>query len=130
MVAATRSHVAHLKQHGAGDHTLLEEVFHKNRWSSVCITETAKEMWEVAKIIRLQVGFNPEDVNTCSMRACRTMSLLLTIVNENTIRIVGKWHSNAIMRYVHTLEKISTQGLVTCMVQCGDYALIPTVHRG
>ena len=75
-----------------------------------------------------QVGFTPEDVSAQSMRAGGAMALLMAPVDTDTIRLVGRWHSDVILRYLHTTVKTFTEGLALRMVQHGDYALIPPAH--
>ena len=59
------------------------------------------------------------------MRAGGTMALLMAHVDTYTIRLVGRWRSDAMLRYVHTTAQTFTEGLAARMVQHGDYALIP-----
>ena len=62
------------------------------------------------------------------MQAGGAMDLLIVRVDTYTIRLVGKWRSNAMLRYLHTTAQTFTEGLVVRMVQHGDYALIPPTH--
>ena len=62
------------------------------------------------------------------MRAGGAMSLLMAHVDTDTIRFVGRWRSNVMLRYLHTTEKAFTEGLESRMVQHGDYMLIPPAH--
>ena len=57
------------------------------------------------------------------MRACSAMAFLVARVNTYTIRLVGRWCSNAMLSYIHTNAQISTAGLVERMVQHRDCAL-------
>ena len=56
------------------------------------------------------------------------MALLMAPVDLDTIRLVGRWRSNAMLRYLHTTAKKFTERLASRMVQHGDYALIPPAH--
>ena len=73
-------------------------------------------------------GFTPEDVRARSIRAGGAMALLMERVNIDTIRFVGRWRSDVMLRYLHTTEHTFMEGLASCMVQHGDYALIPPAH--
>ena len=57
------------------------------------------------------------------------MVLLMACVNTDTIRLVGRWCSDVMLRYLHTTAKTFTEGLASRMVQHRDYALIPPAHR-
>ena len=62
------------------------------------------------------------------MRACGAMALLMARVDTDTIRIMGRWRSDIMMRYLHTTAQTFTDGLAALMVQHGDYELIPPAH--
>ena len=79
-------------------------------------------------IIVPQVGFTPDNGSARSMRAGGAMALLMARVDTDKIRLVGRWRSNAILRYLHRTAQTVTEGLTAYMVQHGDYALIPPAH--
>ena len=56
------------------------------------------------------------------------MALLTALVNPDMIRLVRGWQRNTMLRYLHTTSKKFTDGLVVCMFQYGDYALILPAH--
>ena len=76
----------------------------------------------------IQVGFTPEDVSARLMRAGGAMALLMACVETDTIRLVGRWRSDVMLRYLHLTAKTFTEGLASQMVQHGDYALIRPAH--
>ena len=51
-------------------------------------------------------------------------------VDPDTIRLVGRWRSDTILRYLHTIAKSFTKGLLVKMFEHGAYALIPPTHAG
>ena len=63
------------------------------------------------------------------MQAGGAMALLMAHVDTDTIRLVGKWRSDAMLCYLHMTAQTFTEGLVARIVQHGDYALIPPTHR-
>ena len=56
------------------------------------------------------------------------MALLMERVNTDTIRLVGRWSSDIILRYLHKTAQTFIEGLALRMVQNRDYALIPPAH--
>ena len=58
------------------------------------------------------------------------MEIILYIFNTDIFWFIGRWYRNSMMRYLHTSVQTFTAGLVTRMVQHGDYALIPPTHKG
>ena len=58
------------------------------------------------------------------------MALLMAQVDPDTIRLVGRWRSNKMIRYLHTKANSFTEGLVAKMFEHDAYALIPPAHAG
>ena len=58
------------------------------------------------------------------------MALLMNRVNLDMIRLVDRCHINTMLGYLRPTAQMFTSGITACMVQHGDYALIPTVHEG
>ena len=106
----------------------LAAVFNGTTWSKVRIAEITVVMRAATTIMGPQVGFTPEDVSARSMRAGGAMALLMARVNTDTIRLVGRWCSDVMLRCLHTTAQTFTEGLTSRMVQHGDYALIPPAH--
>ena len=74
------------------------------------------------------IGFTEADISAHSFRAGRAMYLLMARGNPDTIRLVGRWQSNTMLRYLHTIADIFTEGLSEKMFKHGAYALIPPAH--
>ena len=56
------------------------------------------------------------------------MALLMAQVELDTIWLLGRWHSNTILPYLHTTAKSFTCSLSIQISQYVDYAILPTVH--
>ena len=56
------------------------------------------------------------------------MDILMVRVDPYTIRMVGRWRSDTILRYLHTTANSFTEGLLAKMFKHGTYALIPPPH--
>ena len=56
------------------------------------------------------------------------MALLFSSVDNYTIRVVGRWHRNTIICYLHTFTQSFKAGLVSFIVQQGYYAFILADH--
>ena len=100
-VAAIRRCVLRLGQHGATPDTHLTTVFNGVKWYTVRSDEITAALHAATTIIVPQVGFTPEDVSARSMRAGGAMALLMARFDTYTIHVVGRWHSNIMMRYLH-----------------------------
>jgi hypothetical protein len=60
------------------------------------------------------------------MRAGGAMVLLLSNVDTDKIKLLGRWRSDAMMRYLHTTARPLVQGFAANMVSNGDYVQIPS----
>ena len=73
----------------------------------------------------LTLGFTPTDVNARSLRAGSALALLCGRVNADTIRLVGRWRSDAMFRYLHAQALPLIRGLKRIMLTHGAYTLLP-----
>ena len=64
-----------------------------------------------------------------SVQGCG-VDLLISLVDPDTIRLVRRWCSNTMIRYLHMRAKSFTKGLSDKMFKHGAYALIPPAHSG
>ena len=56
------------------------------------------------------------------------MTLLMARVDPDTIRLIGRWRSDTIIRYIHTNSKTFTYGLAIRIFRYDNYVLIPPVY--
>ena len=56
------------------------------------------------------------------------MDLLMDRVEPDTIRMVGRWQSDMILRYLNTTENSFTKVLLAKMFKHGAYTLIRPTH--
>ena len=56
------------------------------------------------------------------------MELLAAQIDLDTIRLVGRWRNDKMLRYLHTTSKSFMDDLAVCMFQYGNYVLIPPAH--
>ena len=114
--------------HDATLDTHLTAIFNGAAWSTVRSAKITTALHAATTLMGTQVGFTPEDVSARSMQAGGAMALLMARVDTDTIRLVGRWRSDVMLRYIHTTAKTFAEGLALRMVQYGDYALIPPAH--
>ena len=72
-----------------------------------------------------KVGFVVSDVSAWSMQAGGGMSLLLARVDADMIQLIGQWHSNEMLQYLHVTTRPIMNDFAAQMVLHGDYTLIP-----
>ena len=107
----------------------LAAVFKGDNLSTIRSAEITAALCAATTIIRPQVGFTSDDVSTRLMRAGGGMDLFMACINIDTIRLVGRCHSNTMLRYLHTTAQTFAEGLAERMIQHGDYMFIPPTHR-
>lgn len=61
-----------------------------------------------------------------SLRASGATALLNRRVDSNTIQLLGRWHSDSMLRYLHVQAHSAMQHFSSIMLQGGDYTLIPS----
>ena len=68
------------------------------------------------------------DFSARSLQSGGVTELLTDRVEPDTIRLVGRWRSNTMLRYLHTTSKSFMDGLTFRMFQYDNYTLIPPEH--
>ena len=70
-------------------------------------------------------GYQPKDVSARSTRAGGAMALLCAGVGQDRIRMIGRWRSDELYRYLHVQAQPVMTGLATAMLRGGSYQLAP-----
>jgi len=76
------------------------------------------------------VGVNPQDISIRSLRSSGAMALLCADVDPDRIRLVGRWKSDEMLRYLHVQALPIVAPLATLMVQHGFFSFIPNNRLG
>ena len=71
------------------------------------------------------LGFLPSDVNARSLRAAGANALLCGGVDTDIIRLLGRWRSDEMIRYLHAQIAGVTDSLSKKMLDGGVFTLIP-----
>ena len=71
------------------------------------------------------VGFSPQAVTARSMRAGGAMALLCAGIDTDIIKLVGRWRSDAMFRYLHAQALPIVANLASKMFQHGSFTLLP-----
>jgi hypothetical protein len=101
-VAALTRRIAHLRQHHAPPTQPLASYYDNS--PSVTLIKPA----DITAALRLStavigptVGFLPVDISARSLRAAGAMALLCAQVDTDVIRLLGRWRSDEMLRYLH-----------------------------
>lgn len=115
--------VLYLRQHSATPTTPLARLFGTSRRvTSSFITNTLRD---AVAFLGPQLGFLPSDVSARCLRAAGATALLLSKVDSDVIRLIGRWRSDEMLRYLHVQAAPLMQGYSRRMLQSSDYSLIP-----
>jgi hypothetical protein len=77
-------------------------------------------------IIGPSVGFLPSDISARSLRAAGAMALLCTHVDTDVIRLLGRWRSDEMLRYLHVqAEPMMRDFSRRMLLSGGNFTLLP-----
>ena len=78
----------------------LARVFHKHN-TKVTPTLIRDTLRDAVQYLGTDLGFLPQDVSARSLRAAGGTTLLVARVNTDIIRLLGRWRSDEMLRYLH-----------------------------
>ena len=126
-VLAIIRRLVHLRAHNAPLDTPLASYYSdaNNRCYAVTpanITDTLR-----ASVLALgpHLGFLPSDISARSLRAGGATALLCADVDEQKIRMLGRWQSDAMMRYLHLQAQPVMRHFARLMLDGGNYVVEP-----
>ena len=74
------------------------------------------------------LGFLPSDISARSLRAAGAMALLCAQVDTDVIRLLGRWRSDEMLRYLHVQAEPVMRNFARFMLHGGSYQLHPNQH--
>jgi hypothetical protein len=78
-----------------------------------------------AALIQPLTGINPKDVSARSLRAGGAMALLAGKCDSSIIKLLARWHSDAMMDYLHQQSLPIFKRLAATMYNHGSYSFLP-----
>jgi len=124
-VHAIRSRVLHLIQHRAPPTTPLFTYYDYNLPLQVTSAHLTGAIRVAVQVIGHQVGLNPTDVSVRSLRASGAMALLCANVDTDRIRLLGRWRSDEMLRYLHVQAVPLVAPIASAMLRHGQFHLLP-----
>ena len=126
-VLATARRVLHLRQAAAPPHQPLASYV-----DPASLTLRRIKPSDLTALLRLSVrllgptyGFLPSDVSARSLRAAGAMALLCAHVDTDRIRLLGRWRSDEMLRYLHVQAEPVMRNFSSQMLTGGHFALLP-----
>lgn len=72
-----------------------------------------------------KLGFTADDIGTHSLRSAAAMAMYLAGVPVYTIMLIGRWSSDAFLRYIRRQVQEFSSGVSSRMILTQDYFTIP-----
>ena len=101
-VRATVRLVVRLRRANAPPHTPLHAYLHHGRWCGVTSANITAHLRIAVAAIGAGYGLHPADICARALRCSGAMALLCADVDTDLIRLVGRWRSDEMFRYLHT----------------------------
>lgn len=125
-VKALVRRIIHLRAHNAAPIMPLGMYFDRNRWRPVSPTAiTATLRAAVTFLGPSTLGFLPKDVTARCLRAAGAMALLCARVDTDVIRLIGRWRSDEMLRYLTVQAEPVMRNYSRRMLTYGDFVLHP-----
>lgn len=121
--------VIHLRHNNALPATPLSAYYTGTSWC--CISPA-----DITEALRLTVhtlgpanlGFLPSDITARCLRAAGAMALLCAHVDTDLIRLLGRWRSDEMLRYLHLQAEPVMRNFAPLMLQGGTFTLHPNAQ--
>jgi len=124
-VVAIVNRLLHFRLHRALPTAHLYQYFDGVRWSAIDAPTLTNTLRGAAQALGDTFGIAPEDISARSLRSSGAMSLLCAAVDTDVIRLLGRWRSDEMMRYLHVQALPILAPLATQMVTHGAFTLLP-----
>jgi hypothetical protein len=82
-----------------------------------------------ATTIQTITGIDPEKLTARSLRPGGATALLCARIDRDTIKLVGRWKSDAMLRYLHAQAVPAMNNLARAMLQHGIFTFQPQQHE-
>ena len=127
-VCALAHRVIHLRRHNAPPGTPLGKYFHNTSWRDLRPRHITADLRQAVSLLGPSVGLVPKDISARSLRATGTMALLCADIDHDRIKLIGRWRSDEMIRYLHVQATPVMSQFSRAMVTNGDFRLIPNRH--
>jgi hypothetical protein len=119
--------VIHLRRHNAPPETPLASAYSAQHQKFVPI-----KPGDITDVLRIactamgpQFGFLPADISARSLRASGAMALLCAQVDTDVIRLLGRWRSDEMLRYLTVQAAPVMRDFSSRMLNHGSFTLLP-----
>ncbi len=123
-VQACINRVKHLQLYHASPTTPLYAFF-STTWQAINMSTLTTDLRRTVDIMGHTVGLQSSDISIRSLGSLGAMALLCAKVDTNHIRLLGRWQSDEMLRYLHVQAYPVVAHLAPAMLQHGHFTLLP-----
>ena len=124
-VRALARRILHLRHHNAPADTPLASAYTDAGLSYVKPPHITEALRLAVEFLGPTLGFLPSDVSARCLRAAGANALLCGGVDTDVIRLLGRWRSDEMLRYLHTQANPLLRTFAQQMLAGGSFTLIP-----
>jgi hypothetical protein len=117
--------IKHFRRLQAPGLTPIYEYHNSSSWFHVTPALITAALRIAVTAIGPDLGINPEDISARSLCSGGAMALLCAEVDTDKIRLLGRWRSDEMLRYLHIQAYPLTATFASQMLLHGNFALIP-----
>ena len=118
--------IIHLRKHNADKtRTIASFMTPNGSWKHVTPTMITKVLKCAVSLSGDNLEFILKDVSARSLWAADAMALLCSAIDTDIIRLIGRWRSDEMLRYLHLQAEPLMQGFSKRMVTHGNYSILP-----
>lgn len=126
---ALADQVLHLRANGATPDTPICSFCQDGHWFRVTPTMVTRLLREATAQVGPSCGILPNEISARSLRASGAMALLCSNVDPVRIRMLGRWRSDEMIKYLHIQAQPLVQDLSQRMLVGGNYTLLPNTEH-
>jgi hypothetical protein len=123
-VRATGRRIRYLRRNNAKCTVPIASLCVGNRRTAIKAQQITETIHQAMTVNFYRTGIAADEVSARSLRAGGAMALLCGKVDMNLIQILGRWHSDAMIRYLHMRARPIVQHFAAKMYNNGNYSFL------
>ena len=117
--------IIHLRNNGAELTTPLCRCHDPTGWTHIKPKHITDALQDAVRFLGPSLGFLPTDVTARCLRAAGANALLCSNVDTDIIRLLGRWRSDEMLRYLHLQAAPLMSDFSRRMLSGGNFTLVP-----
>ena len=112
---------------GTTENTPVCTVWHHDRREQITLWQVITFLRAACAIVSAWLGFEPEEIGTHSLRSSAAMEMYLAAVPVYTIMLIGRWSSDAFLRYIRRQVEQFSKDVSQKMITHRSFRTIPDI---